>query len=371
MSKSISERNTQIEELVDFLSFFRDKFDLSNIPVRQNSKKGYNYNFPRLPDFSALNKLFTQEHGLDYLYKSYKDNKAIIKEFQKKIQHKDIKRLLSYLHYMKKQESANHIYLTHTEKTKNDYIYGLKNFINIMEKASIDIKTLKYSSGINKKLPGVSQMDEKTASRYIKDISCIIQNINKGIFPGIFTESDCLPCLKFFTNGKIKYFNDDMYFYPVPILRLIPDRNMSVSDALQSNFKAYYLEKIVEKNIDIISKILPSPEQNTVGRKRRDDFTILCAILYKFWTDIKWKDLSAAYPGIDYRLCKKRKSEWASDDTFRRIRKKLRALPKSPDGERRSDIKRLSFLLSKMYKQKDKQADAQRKAACGQTPVSS
>ena len=54
MPKSISERNTQIEELVDFLSFFRKEFDLPDIPVRQNSKIGYKYNFFPLPNYKSV-----------------------------------------------------------------------------------------------------------------------------------------------------------------------------------------------------------------------------------------------------------------------------------------------------------------------------
>ena len=242
------------EELVKFLSFFREKFGLPDIPVRQDSKKGLKYNFPRLPDFSALNKLFTQESGLDFYNKSYAANKAIIKGFQKKQKHKDIKRLLSYLRYMKKQETANHIYLTNTGSgdTKNNYIGDLTKFIVHLEKSGIELKTLK--SVTSKKIHVASKKDPKggaasnrSIERYIKDISCIVQNIKKGIIPGIFTEHDCLPCLEFFTNGKIKYFNDEMYFYPLPILRLIPDRKMDISDALQSDFRVYYLQKIVEK----------------------------------------------------------------------------------------------------------------------------
>ena len=348
MTEDTSKRDAQTEKLVDFLFFFREKFDLPDTPVRQSSKIGNKYNFPRLPNFSTLNELFTPENGLDFCYKTYKANKTIIKEIQKKQQHQDIKRLLSYLQYMKKQESKTHIYLTHTERTKNEYITGLKEFIKKLE-PYFDLKILRYSADINNNKTFSSfGIDEKSVERYVKDISCIIQNINKGIFPGIFTESDLLPCLKFFTNGKIQYFCDKVYSYPIPILRLIPDRGMSVLHAREQNFTAHYLEKIVSKNNDIINKILINQKQNTVGRKRTDDRTIFCAVLYKFWTDTKWEELPAVYPDINYTRCKKRKSEWAKDGTFRRIRNELRASPKCPDGKRPSDIRRLSLLLKKL-----------------------
>ncbi|MDL2210668.1 transposase, partial [Desulfovibrio sp. OttesenSCG-928-O18] len=174
---------------------------------------------------------------------------------------------------------------------------------------------------------------------------CIIQNINKGIFPGIFTENDCSLCLSFFTNGKFKYFNEDVYSWPIPVLRLMPDRNMSILHAKNLNFKAHYIRKIILKNSDIIAQELLAPKQNAVGRPRSDDLTIFCATLYKFWTATKWEDLSAVYPSINYTRCKKRKSEWSNDGTFRRIRKALRKSPKCQDGKRPSDIRRLSLLL--------------------------
>ncbi|MCL2101979.1 MAG: hypothetical protein FWH22_09745, partial [Fibromonadales bacterium] len=164
MGKSISEHNTQIEKLIELLSFFREKFGLPDIPVRQSLKNGLKYSFPRLPDFSVLNKLFTQENGLDFLYKSYKINKEIIKEFRKKLP-RNIERLLSYLRYMKKQESSKHIYLTRTGRTKNNYIEKLVEFITELENSGIELKTLKYSARINEKLPDTSQMDEKTVER--------------------------------------------------------------------------------------------------------------------------------------------------------------------------------------------------------------
>ncbi|MDL2210662.1 hypothetical protein LJC26_07665, partial [Desulfovibrio sp. OttesenSCG-928-O18] len=101
MNNKIDKRIDQTEELVSFLSFFREKFGLPDIPVWRNSKIGNGYNFPRLPNFSKLSQLFSQETGLDFCYKSYKANKNIIKKIQEQQQHKNIERLLSYLRYMK------------------------------------------------------------------------------------------------------------------------------------------------------------------------------------------------------------------------------------------------------------------------------
>ena len=350
MSEDLVKRNAQAEELVAFLSFFREKFDLPDIPVHRIAKKDNKYDFPYLPNFSELSKLLTQEDGLDFYYKSYKTNKTIIKEIQEQKPNDHIKRLLSYLRYMKKQESKKYIYLTRLTKTKNDYINDLTSFIKKLEKSGFDLKQLEYSSNINKNIPNNYEYNEKQVERYVKDISCIIQNINKGIFPGLFTEHDCLQCLKFFTNGKVKYFNEDIYSCPIPILRLVPDRNMSISHALTLNFKAHYLEKIVSKNSDLIAKGIFSTKQTTVGRKRNDGLPLFRAILYKSWTKTKWADVPIVYSDINYMQCKKRKSEWSKDGTFLSICKELRASPKSQDGKHPSDIRKLNELLEDLKK---------------------
>ena len=237
MGEGNKKREARTEELVSFLEFFRTEFDLPDIPVKRDPQKGDRYSFPVLPDFSKLSKLFSGNDELDFLYKKYNDNKESIKNFQEQKNDTNVGRLLNYLKYMKRQESKKCTYLTRTAKDKSNSINELTRFVLALAKVENDIKNVKYSALITKKIQYIYDgINEKKVERNIKDISCILQNINKGIFPGIFTEHECMTCLKFFTNDKILYFNDDVYAYTIPILRLLPDRNMSIFHAVSLNF---------------------------------------------------------------------------------------------------------------------------------------
>ena len=333
------------EELVNFLEFFRKKFDMPDIAVKRSQKRGNLYSFPVLPDFSKLSELFSGDEVLDFLYNTYKHNKEVIKNFQEQKKDINVKRLLDYLKYMKRQESKEHIYLTRTSQDKKNYLSKLTQLVDALIMVGIDVKNVKYSASIFEKLPN-QYTEIKSVERYIKDISCILQNINKGIFPGLFTVHECETCLKFFTNNKIKYFNNDVYSYPIPILRLFPDRSMRISHAVNLNFRAHYIEKIVAKNYFFLRLFLE--KKPGVGRKRSDDQSILCAILYKFWENIPWEDVSRVYPAVNASRCQKRKSEWANDGTLRRLYRILRNSSKSRDGKRPGDLRRLTSLVKKV-----------------------